>query len=280
MAPEADPLLSIGVFSHRSRLSVKALRLYDRLGVLTPAEVEPSSGYRRYRTSQLGTARLIAMLRRLDMPLNKVAEIVEAPDAEHADLIGDYWAQVDSRVAFQRELAAYLQARHTDPGVRFNGFVVDERWVPETWVLSKQANLLVGDLVAWIGDTTSGMRKAAAEHGGRLGHDRIIFHGEVNEDSDGPVELCIPIDNPAVVAGTAVSTSYTIRLEPGHRVAYVRLSKAQTQYPQILTAYDAVTHWIDEHGRASAGPPREIYLAEYCAVEPGDAVCDVAYPIK
>ena len=54
-----DPLLSIGVFARRSRLSMKALRLYDRLGLLTPAEVDESCGYRRYRESQLVSARLV-----------------------------------------------------------------------------------------------------------------------------------------------------------------------------------------------------------------------------
>ena len=69
-----DPLLSIGVFARRSRLSMKALRLYDRRGLLTPADVDPDTGYRRYRESQLVTARLIVMLRRLNMPLAQVAD--------------------------------------------------------------------------------------------------------------------------------------------------------------------------------------------------------------
>ena len=53
-----DRLLSIGVFARRSRLSPKALRLYERLGMLTPAQVDGGNGYRRYRESQLATARL------------------------------------------------------------------------------------------------------------------------------------------------------------------------------------------------------------------------------
>ena len=69
------PLLSIGVFARRSRLSLKALRLYDRLGVLTPAHVDPANGYRRYHVSQLATARLVVMLRRLDMPLGQVIDV-------------------------------------------------------------------------------------------------------------------------------------------------------------------------------------------------------------
>ena len=38
--------VSIGEFARRSRLSVKALRLYDELGVLVPARVDETSGYR------------------------------------------------------------------------------------------------------------------------------------------------------------------------------------------------------------------------------------------
>jgi DNA-binding transcriptional MerR regulator len=85
-----DPLLSIGVFSRRSRLSMKALRLYDRLGLLTPAQVEATTGYRRYRESQLTTARLVAMLRRLDMPLEKVAETIAVSGPEGAALLSAY----------------------------------------------------------------------------------------------------------------------------------------------------------------------------------------------
>lgn len=41
-------LLSIGEFSAACRLSPKALRLYDRLGLLRPAQVDAVSGYRWY----------------------------------------------------------------------------------------------------------------------------------------------------------------------------------------------------------------------------------------
>ena len=47
------------------------------MGVLSPAEVNPANGYRQYRESQLEDARLIARLRKLDMPLAIVGEIVD-----------------------------------------------------------------------------------------------------------------------------------------------------------------------------------------------------------
>ncbi|MGH3832542.1 MAG: MerR family transcriptional regulator [Pseudonocardiaceae bacterium] len=47
-------LLTIGAFAQATRLSPKALRLYDHLGLLRPAETNPLTGYRRYAPEQLG----------------------------------------------------------------------------------------------------------------------------------------------------------------------------------------------------------------------------------
>ena len=46
-------LLTIGEFARASRLSPKALRLYDELGLLRPVRVDEYSGYRYYSPDQL-----------------------------------------------------------------------------------------------------------------------------------------------------------------------------------------------------------------------------------
>ncbi|MGI5996084.1 MAG: MerR family DNA-binding transcriptional regulator, partial [Saccharomonospora viridis] len=51
--------LSIGAFAQACGLTPKALRLYDELGLLTPARVDACTGYRYYERSQLDRARLI-----------------------------------------------------------------------------------------------------------------------------------------------------------------------------------------------------------------------------
>jgi RimJ/RimL family protein N-acetyltransferase len=61
--------MSIGEFARRSRLSPKALRLYDGLGVLPPARVDELSGYRYYEGAQLEQARLIASIADERLPL-------------------------------------------------------------------------------------------------------------------------------------------------------------------------------------------------------------------
>lgn len=99
----ADTLLSIGVFARRSRLWMKELRLYDHVGLLTPAQVDLDTEYRRYRESQLATARLVVMLRHLDMPLVQVAEIVSAPGLVGAERLASYWEGFERRITGRRE---------------------------------------------------------------------------------------------------------------------------------------------------------------------------------
>ncbi|MFG2067892.1 MerR family transcriptional regulator [Micromonospora tulbaghiae] len=74
MTAVESELRSIGELARASGLTVSALRFYDRSGVLTPARVDPVTGYRWYTEEQVDPARLVAGLRRVGMPLAGIAE--------------------------------------------------------------------------------------------------------------------------------------------------------------------------------------------------------------
>ncbi|MFF0778947.1 MULTISPECIES: MerR family transcriptional regulator [unclassified Streptomyces] len=101
-------LLTIGAFAKASRLSPKALRLYDELELLRPARVDPDSGYRYYAVEQLQRARLVAWLRRLGMPLAEIRAVCALDAAEAAHEVRAYWARVEAETAVRRDLAAFL----------------------------------------------------------------------------------------------------------------------------------------------------------------------------
>jgi DNA-binding transcriptional MerR regulator len=269
----ADPLLSIGEFSRRSRLSAKALRLYERRGLLLPAHVDADTRYRGYRESQLPTARLIAVLRGLDMPLAIVAELVAAPEAERVRVLDDYWAHEEARVASQRRLVAHLRIQLAGEEGSYDMYEVRERDIPEQVVLAAQRHVLVPELPDWIEAAGTRLLDAADTHGGVAGPMFVIYHGEVSEDSDGPVEVCIPVRAEPRNGGDV------LRREPAHREAYVRITKADVAYPQILSAYQAVEQWIRTQAKTAAGSPREVYFADWDASAPTDEVCDVAFPV-
>ncbi|NUS11921.1 MAG: MerR family transcriptional regulator [Streptomyces sp.] len=101
-------LLTIGAFAKASRLSPKALRLYDELGLLTPARVDPVTGYRHYAPEQLDQARLVAWLRRLGMPLARIRQVCALDAADAAREVRAFWARTEAETAARRDLAAFL----------------------------------------------------------------------------------------------------------------------------------------------------------------------------
>ncbi|MFE7450683.1 MerR family transcriptional regulator [Streptomyces griseus] len=101
-------LVTIGEFARLSRLSAKALRRYDELGLLRPALVDPVNGYRYYDPAQAEEARLVAWLRRIGMPLSRIGRVVALDAGAAAVEIRAYWARVEAETAARRDLAMYL----------------------------------------------------------------------------------------------------------------------------------------------------------------------------
>ncbi|MBN0044756.1 MerR family transcriptional regulator [Streptomyces actuosus] len=100
--------MTIGAFAKACRLSPKALRLYDELGLLRPARVDADTGYRYYAAGQLERARLVAWLRRLGMPLADISRVCALAPAAAAREVRAFWARVEAETAARRDLAAFL----------------------------------------------------------------------------------------------------------------------------------------------------------------------------
>jgi PPM family protein phosphatase len=101
-------LLTIGEFARAARLSPKALRLYDELGLLRPHRVDEWSGYRYYAPSQLERARLVAWLRRLGMPLARIRAVVDLAPAEAAAEVAAFLRVTEAEFAERQRLAQFL----------------------------------------------------------------------------------------------------------------------------------------------------------------------------
>ena len=77
-------LMTIGRFAQISGLTVHTLRHYDDIGLLAPAEVDPVNGYRRYRRDQIRDARVIQGLRRVDLPIEEIRQVLADPRSDSA----------------------------------------------------------------------------------------------------------------------------------------------------------------------------------------------------
>ncbi|MFG3474528.1 MerR family transcriptional regulator [Streptomyces sp. NPDC047980] len=274
-----DSLLTIGAFAARARLSQKALRLYDRLGLLTPAYVDAVTGYRWYCTEQVDRARLVALLRQIDMPLARIADVVEMPGPQAAQALTAYWAEVEERRAVQGAVVAHLRDRLS--GRRQTMYQIRTVDVAEQAVLTERRSLPADELPRWIPAALGRLERAAGECGGVAGPPYVVYHAEVGPDSDGPAEACVPVADvrAAQLWIEKHRTGAVLRVEPAGRLAYTRVTKAQVAYPQIGSAFDAVERWTAREGLTITGPCREVYFADWDAASATDEVCDVAFPV-
>ncbi|MEU9739830.1 MerR family transcriptional regulator [Micromonospora chersina] len=109
-------LLTIGAFARAARLTPKALRLYDELGLLPPAAVDPHSGYRYYTPAQLDRARLIAALRRAGMPLAEIRAVCGLPPDAAAEAVDAWWRLVSADTVARGRAVALLVDQLTERG--------------------------------------------------------------------------------------------------------------------------------------------------------------------
>lgn len=271
--------MSISAFARRSLLSVKALRLYDEMGLLRPERVDTDSRYRYYSESQLETARLISLLRKLDVPLAEISGIVSMEPAAATQILAAWWKNEEERFAGRKDLLRYIRGsvlvdearRPIEDG---NYEVVMRERPAMTW-LYRSSHVHGPDLPAFIGQSVDALTKRADRYGGAQGHSVVIFHGLVDLDSNGPADVCLP-----VVDNSVAEDGDLIRTEAAHQQAYIVLEKHQVAFPQILQVYQSLRRWIDHNGFAISGPPREQYLGPFDVAQSDDQICEVAFPIQ
>lgn len=255
-------LLSIGEFAAASRLSSKALRIYDNRGIIPPAFVDPDSGYRYYGRDQLTRARLVRLLRQMEMPLATIEIVMEADPSEVDQLVRthatDYSARVSRVQKIMRQVLASVSMERSAMS-----YAVEKIQLDTQQVVSITNHVHVQDLGERIKTNINTLRAFIAKQEGEIvGPPFGIYHGTITNESDGPIEVCIPVRHKFVPSGEVV-----VREAAGGKAIKVVAREAQCEFPAILGAYDAAVDWIHGRGFEMAGSPREVW-----ASKPGEDV--------
>ena len=240
--------MSIGEFARRSRLSPKALRLYDEIGLLPPSRVDELSGYRYYTSTQLELAQLISALRQLEIPLATIGELLGLEPEQVAERITALWRSAEEEHSARRRLAGLLVDQLT--GRKAIMYEVATRDMPQRSLLCLKRN--VDPAGAWeLGKQFVGIVRdqRLPRMEGRQGAVFSIYWGEVSDDSDGPVEWCKPVPDADAESLAAQFPELTLRIEPAHHEAYVALgADGQDSAVQWQLADQALRAWADRQG--------------------------------
>lgn len=128
--------------------------------------------------------------------------------------------------------------------------------LPHRRMISITRYVCIDELHKHLNDSFERLARIVDEEGvERDGHPVAIYHGHVNEDNNGPVEVGIPVKEVPAIDADVNSGVLT-----GGCVAYTTLTLRQAHFPEILGYYDAVYRWMEESGHKAADSPREVYL--------------------
>lgn len=250
-------LLSIGAFASMTRLSIKALRLYDQLDLLQPRHVDPQTGYRFYGIDQLSSARMIRNMREMDMPLATIRQVLAAltsSPAQAEELMQEYADMRERQVKQIRvQVQQFIQQIRQEQNPM--SLEVNVKQLAPQRVLSVTHHIKVNKLDDTIRESLDAMDGILKEQKVEAASAPFgIFHGAINEQEDGPIEICLPVNGQVRGKGNV-----QVKQLQGGDAACVMMLGAQTDFPAILGAYDAAADWIQKNGYQMAESPREIW---------------------
>jgi DNA-binding transcriptional MerR regulator/effector-binding domain-containing protein len=243
--------MTIGDFSRATHLSVKTLRHYHSVGLLAPSDVDAGTGYRRYTTDQIPTAQVIRRFRDLDMPLDQIHAVLEAPDLRtRNELISAHLASLEQNLARTQSAVASLRDLLAHPVAVAP---VSHRRAGATTAAAVTAVIAMSDLLPWylgaLGELHATLDALGVRPSGPAGG---TYAGELFADERGQASVFIP---------TATEIQPFGRVEP---VVVPAAELAVVTHPGSLAnvdrAYGALAAHVASHALQVDGPIREYYL--------------------
>jgi len=266
-------VVQIGRFAQATRLSVRTLRHYADAGLLVPAWVDPSTGYRYYSYDQVGTAELIRLLRQVQMPLAEIGQVLAASDRSAVvALMQRHEARLAEDLQRQQRALAYLHRLIEQEGTAVN-YHVTLKQLPAGHAALLRTRATASTVAATV--QAGYGQLAAAITAGQVafaGPPFLSMSEPFDDEESTPFELGFPVSAPFPTRGAVESIEL-----PAWTVAS---TVHHGPYEEEGPAYAAVQAWIQEHGHTPIGAPREVYLVSPGDVsDPSEYVTEIQVPV-
>ena len=247
--------LTIGDFARATHMSIKTLRHYHRVGVLEPAEVDPDTGYRRYRTDQLPVAQVIRRFRELDMPLEDIQAVLAAPDvAARNAVIANHLDRLETSLERTQQATASLRDL-LDPRSSVRPAVVEHISVPAASAAAITDTIEIEDLGSWYNGALGELHATlAAQRVPSAGPAGGIYATELFAEDRGEATVFIPCE-PAFRATGRIAAVVI----PAAELAVITHVGS---HAEIDRAYGALATHVANHEIEIDGPVREYYLVD------------------
>jgi DNA-binding transcriptional MerR regulator len=249
-------MFKIGEFSRLSRVSVRMLRHYDQLGLLTPSQTDKFTGYRYYSADQLPRLNRILALRELGFSLEQIAGMLDE-DLSTDQLLGMLKlkrAEVEEQMQLEQEKLARLEVRIHQMGksAKYGAYDVVLRDIEPELAASYREVAADDDRIQEMFDTVEVY--VAQYEGARADKPPFsIYYDDEYREKGVDAEVAVPLKY-------AIQESESIRVRQFPRLSNVACVVHVGEYSEIYQAYNALLAWIEANEYRMVGPIREVYL--------------------
>lgn len=273
-------MFTIGDFATFTQVSIPALRLWDRRGLLAPARVDEQSGYRYYSAEQATIVLRIVALKSLGFTLADIARLLDTPPThdELLNLLAELRREteqerrrVENRIAM---IEASLRILERDDLVSHPNDII-RKTAPAVRLVALSQTLPAADDQPDRLFTVFG--SLFADLGARLDALGVVPIGpawslyERSDDTGITVHAALPIAPGVRVTDPALAV---IDRPETDVISTVHLG----DLAEMGVAYAALMAWIDEHGLSPAGGSAEISLA-WNPDHPEQNVTELQFPV-
>jgi DNA-binding transcriptional MerR regulator len=249
-------MFKIGEFSRLSRVSVRMLRHYDQLGLLTPSQTDPFTGYRYYSAEQLPRLNRILALRDLGFSLEQIAGMLEE-DLSTDQLLGMLKlkrAEVEEQMKLEQQRLARLEVRirQMSEAPENGAYDVIVRDIEPELAATCRETAADDDRIQQMFDTVE--TYVAQFEGARADKPPFsIYYDEEYREKDMDVEVAVPLKY-------AIPENEFIRVRQMPRLSNVACVVHVGEYSNVYQAYNALLAWIEANDYQMLGPIREVYV--------------------
>jgi DNA-binding transcriptional MerR regulator len=249
-------MFKIGEFSRLSRVSIRMLRHYDQLGLLTPSQTDQFTGYRYYSADQLPRLNRILALRDLGFSLEQIAGMLDE-ELSTDQLLGMLKlkrAEVEEQMQLEQQKLARLEVRIRQMGEspRHGAYDVVLRDIEPELAATYREVAADDDRIQQMFDLVEVY--VAQYEGARADKPPFsIYYDDEYREKDVDAEVAVPLKY-------AISESESIHVRHFPRLSNVACVVHVGEYAEIYQAYNALLAWIEANEYRMVGPIREVYL--------------------
>lgn len=139
--------MHVGELAKRTGLTVRTLRYYDEIGLLSPPRL-PGSDYRQYGSAEISRLQQIASLRQLGFALDEIREILTRPETSVRQVIELHLTRLNEQIALMEQLRYRLET--IDRGLHANGTVTAEALLATMEVMNRMEKYYTPEQLATL----------------------------------------------------------------------------------------------------------------------------------